>query len=64
MRFTQLNGRSVFLHLVCEAGRGVWAAVPAGIRGRERAASSLCLLSNKFITLPSVKEPEIFTLHY
>lgn len=48
---------SVFLHLVCKAGRGVWAAVPAGIRGRERAASSLCLLSNKFIALPRVKSP-------
>lgn len=33
----------------------MWAAVPAGIRGRERAAISLCLLSNKFITLPHVK---------
>lgn len=34
---------SVSLRLVSEAGRGVWAAVPAGIRGRERAVSSLCL---------------------
>lgn len=55
---------SVSLHLVYEAGRGVWAAVPAGIRGRERAASSLFLLSNKFITLSNVKKPETFTLRY
>lgn len=34
---------SLPLRLVSEAGRGVWAAIPAGIRGMERAVSSLCL---------------------